>query len=219
MRVIVLNGWAASERAWSLCRFKRERIFSYLEELDGLPDRFVESSAAPVVLVGWSMGGSYALKLAVKYSNKIAGLVLVAATPRMMEDKEAGWRGMSKRRLKAFEAAAKMLEGGGLFGPPEGKPNPYESDSDENLARGLKYLEETDLRSSIEKFAASHPTLPVAIFQSERDGIVRPSNADFLARTFANSSLTMIAGSEHALPIFIPEEIDRAVERIVATYV
>lgn len=219
MRVIVLNGWAASERAWSLCRFTRERIFSYIEELDGLPDRFIESSDEHVIIVGWSMGGSYALKLAVKYPDKISGLVLVAATPRMMEDKEAGWRGMSEHRLKAFEAAAKMLGGGGLFGPPEGKPNPYEPDSDENLARGLKYLEETDLRSSVERFAASHPALPVAVFQSERDGIVRPSNADFLSKTFANSCLSMIAGSEHALPIAIPEEIDRAVERILAAYV
>lgn len=214
MRVLVLNGWAASERAWSLCSFKRERVFSYSEELDGVASRALEKGEGKAVLVGWSMGGSYALKLATQFPEKIGALVLVAATPRMMEEKSSGWKGMSERRLKAFEFAAKTMGGEGLFGPPPGKPNPYELDSDENLARGLKYLEETDVRNEVAAFASSHPSLPVAIFQSERDGIVRSSNAEWLKSVFPQASLEMVAGGEHALPIMIPEAIDRAVETL-----
>lgn len=216
MRVLVLNGWAASGRAWSLCAFPRERIFSYVEELEGIPGKALESGEGKAVLVGWSMGGSCALGLAAKHPEKIAGLVLVAATPRMMEEKETGWNGMSERRLKAFEYAAKTLGGEGLFGPPPGKPNPYEVDSDENLARGLKYLEETDLRESVASFAAANRSLPVAIFQSEKDGIVRPSNALWLKSVFPQATLEMVEGGEHALPIMIPEKIDRAVASMLS---
>ena len=38
MKTFVLNGWAASERAWDLCRFRRDRVFGYVEEMDGTDD-------------------------------------------------------------------------------------------------------------------------------------------------------------------------------------
>ena len=42
--VFVLNGWAASSHAWDLCRFPRERVFSYVEQLDGEPEKSMESA-------------------------------------------------------------------------------------------------------------------------------------------------------------------------------
>ena len=102
------------------------------------------------------------------------------------------------------------LLGEGFFGAPPGKPNPYQMDTDENLARGLRYLLETDLRAELETVA---PTIrcPVAIYHSEHDGIVRPENAAYLKRLFPQAALTMVPGTEHALPIFVPELIDRTV--------
>ena len=211
-KVFVLNGWAASEDAWSLCRFGRERVFSYVEQLDGEPERALEGED-DIVLVGWSMGGSGALRLALRWPEKIRGLVLVAATPRMMEDKPAGWRGMSERRLAALKKGLMMTGGGGLFGPPEGKPDPYMVDDEANLDRGLKYLVATDLRRPLlEASALREKGGRVWIFQSEHDGIVRPENAAFLAEVFGGAKVEIVPGVEHALPIFIPEKIDRAVE-------
>ena len=172
MKVFVLNGWAASERAWNLCSFPRERIFSYVEQMDGLPERAVEAEDG-VVLVGWSMGGSSALRLATAFPEKIGGLVLVAATARMMKDE--GRAGMSERRLAALELGLRMTCGEGLFGLPEGRPNPYAMDGDENLARGLDYLRTTDLRAGLSELKASgRLKCPVAVFQSEHDGIDAP---------------------------------------------
>jgi pimeloyl-ACP methyl ester carboxylesterase len=213
-KVFVLNGWAASEEAWSLCRFRRERVFSYVEQLDGLPEKVI-AAEDDVVLVGWSMGGSSAMRLALRWPEKIRGLVLVAATPRMMEDKPAGWRGMSERRLAALKKGLLMTGGGGIFGPPSGLPNPYIVDDEANLDRGLGYLVATDLRSSLlEGEALRTKGERVRIFQSERDGIVRPENATFLEEVFRGAKLQIIPGVEHALPIFIPEMIDRAVEEV-----
>ena len=248
--VFVLNGWAASPQAWDLCKFMRTRLFSYVEQLDGEPEKAMEG-AERVVLVGWSMGGSSALRLAVRWPEKVAGLVLIAATPRMMEEKETGWRGMSPRRLEALRYGLIMTKGVGIFGVPEGKPNPYLVDEPANLERGLKYLLETDLRAALAQLRATNheprtanhesrtanheprtanheprtanheprtanheprTTFPVHIFQSEHDGIVRAANADYLKKIFPQATVHIVPGTEHALPIFIPEQIDEAVD-------
>ena len=210
MKTFVLNGWAASEHAWDLCMFPRERIFGYVEQLDAKPEAALRGTDVGAVLVGWSMGGSTALRLALEFPEKIRGLVLVAATARMM--KAANWAGMSERRLAALELGLKMTKGEGFFGTPEGKPKVYMVDSDRNLKRGLEYLRTTDLRLRlIDLMASGKLHCPVRIFQSERDGIVRPENAKFLEAVFPGSLVEMIPGAEHALPVTIPDRIDAAV--------
>ena len=249
--VFVLNGWAASPHAWDLGAFRRPRgsaalprLFSYVEQLDGEPEKAI-GNAERCILVGWSMGGSSALRLAARFPEKIAGLVLIAATPRMMEEKETGWRGMSPRRLEALRYGLVMTRGAGFFGVPEGKPNPYLADEPANLERGLKYLLETDVRAELVLGASSlvlgaeqkhmdgsesnapstkhqapstrhqAPGTSIRIFQSEHDGIVRPENAAWLKSVFPQASVTMVPGTEHALPIFIPELIDEAVDSCI----
>ena len=198
--ILVLNGWAASPHAWDLCGFAGSklkapgfrfkgldvRLFSYIDQLDGLPEKAIDLSTSKFILVGWSMGGSSALRLACRFPARVAGLVLLAATPRMMEVKETGWRGMSPRRLDALRKGLELTHGEGFFGVPEGKPNPYLVDVSENLERGLKYLLDTDIRSDLERVFGSHSNIsfPVHIFQSERDGIVRPENAAYLKTIF-----------------------------------
>lgn len=53
--------------------------------------------------------------------------------------------------------------------------------------------------------------IPVFIFQSERDGIVRPQNADYLAAVFPQAKVIRVPGNEHSLPVTIPGQIDEAV--------
>lgn len=221
--VMVLNGWAASVQAWDLCPFMREQapdgnrpiLFSYIDQLDGKPEA-VLSAGGRFVVVGWSMGGSSALRLACRYPDRIAGLVLVAATPRMMEERETGWRGMSPRRLDALRRGLELTHGQGFFGIPEGRPNPYTTDTPENLERGLEYLLETDVRAEVGRVFSGGCGFPVHIFQSEHDGIVRSSNARWLKEVFPAAELTVAEGSEHALPVFLPEAIDGAVKGIVS---
>ncbi len=216
--VLVFNGWASSPHAWELCSFARERLFSYVEQLDGVPECYIDSIPAsrPLVLVGWSMGGSTALRLACRFRSRVAGLVLVAATPRMMEERETGWRGMSQHRLEALRYGLVVTGGAGFFGFPADKPNPYLLDAPANLERGLGYLLETDLRADLERAFSEPPRFPVYIFQSERDGIVHPANADYLRRVFGNARFTSVPGTEHALPVFINEALDAAVADCLA---
>lgn len=215
---MVLNGWAASPHAWDLCGFMRDSapdgslpaLYSYTDQLDGLPERAFEGGRRFVV-VGWSMGGSSALRMACRFPQQVAGLVLVAATPRMMEDRESDWKGMSPLRLEALRRGLELTHGQGFFGVPEGRPNPYMMDSDENLGRGLEYLLKTDLRADLERVFGGGCAFPVHIVQSERDGIVRSENAAWLKGVFPGAAVTMVPGGEHALPAWAPEAIDGAV--------
>ena len=122
---------------------------------------------------------------------------------------------MTPRRLEALSYGLRLTGGAGFFGTPEGVENPYDSTDEANLERGLKYLLETDLRASLEARAASF-RFPVAVFQSEHDGIVRPENAGYLKGIFPGADVRYVPGTEHALPIFIPELIDEAVSAIEA---
>ncbi len=213
-RILVFNGWAASPEAWSLSKhFNRFRIFDYLEQLDALPEEFLERSGRKFVFVGWSMGASSALRLATKYPRWVAGFVLIAPTPRMMEDKSCGWRGMSERRLDALRRGIEITHGEGFSVLPEGMPKPYRYDTDENLRRGLVYLHDTDIREDLRKIPQS---VPMFIFHSERDGIVRSENAVYLKSVFPGANVRMVPGTEHALSIFIPEEIDEAIDTCLA---
>ena len=217
MKIVVLNGWAASRSAWDLCGFSKRdvRIFSYLELLDGVAGKYIEELKEPFILVGWSMGGTWALGFAALHSAKIAGLVLVASTPRMMEEKTSGWKGMSERRLDAFLRGAEMMNGEPLFGVPEGKPNPYMADTVSNLRRGIVFLRDTDLRTQLE-MKREEFTFPVHIFQSERDGVVRADNVEWLKKIFPHAKVTLVPGNEHALSIMIPGEIDEAVDSCIS---
>ena len=207
MKVLVFNGWAAGPETWALCAFPHDWVFDYVEQLDGLPETVMEESDE-VVLVGFSMGGSTALRMWLKWPEKVKGMVLVSATPRMMEGEN--WKGMSERRLAALRLGTQMMF----------RDDPSPMYDERNMERGLDYLKTTDLRSQLLSISESGESVkrrnfPVFIFQSERDGIVRPGNAEFLKKVFPQAKVTMVPGNEHVLPIRIPELIDAAVFDII----
>lgn len=202
MKVLVFNGWAAGHETWNLCTFPHDWIFSYLEQLDGLPERVLDD-ADEVLLVGFSMGGVSALKLLMRAPEKVRGLVLVSTTPRMMEDKATDWKGLSPRRLAALKFGTEMLF--------REDPSPIYAEA--NLNRGLDFLQAHDLRAELRKFVVAYPcTFPVAVFHSERDGVVRPHNPAFFQAIFPQAVVTMVPGNEHVLPVTVPELIDAAVK-------
>ena len=219
MKCLVFNGWAAGPETWEFCTFGHDWLFSYVEQMDGLPEK-VMADIDEAVLVGFSMGSQTALKMLLKYPEKVGGLVLVSATPRMMEERkveveggggEVVWRGMSERRLAALRL--------GTLQAFRDDPSPMYDPA--NMDRGLEWLKATDLRAELVRAAGRETedgrrglTLPVAILQSEKDGIVRPNNAEFLKQVFPQAKVTWVPGNEHVLPVTVPELIDAAVSEV-----
>lgn len=211
-KVLVLNGWAAGDETWARCTFPCDRVFSYVDQLDGLPERALAAADA-VWLVGFSMGGNSALRLLLAAPEKVRGLVLVSTSPFLMEDKSVGWKGLSERRLAALRLGTRLVF--------EDDASPLFTDA--SLDRGLAYLRTSDLRAPLRAFARTLrgasvlSRLPVSVFQSERDGIVRPSNVDFLREVFPRATVTWVPGADHNLPLAIPGQIDDAVNRGLAS--
>ena len=212
MKVLVFNGWAAGPETWELTTFHRDWTFSYIEQMDGLPEKVAEGLEGPFLLVGFSMGGVFAMKFFLRDPSRVKGIVLVSSTPRMMEDKATGWKGMSARRLEAFRYGTKLI----FKGDPSPVYDPVQMD------RGLEHLVDTDLRASLEEYrrlTAQHPDAPVpavSIIHSERDGIVRPHNADFFKSIFPQAEVTFVPGAEHVIPITAPDAVDQAVAGCLA---
>lgn len=206
MKTLVFNGWAAGPETWRLTTFAHDWVFDYIEQLEGLPEK-VLAETEEALIVGFSMGGNSAMRMVLEFPEKIKGLVLVSTTPYMMEERDHEgkliWRGLSNRRLAALRLGTEMTF----------KHDPSPMYDTRQMARGLEYLKGTDLRGRLERIATK-TDFPVAIFQSEKDGIVRPHNAAYLQRIFPQAKVTMVPGAEHVLPIAIPELIDAAVKEI-----
>lgn len=138
MKCLVFNGWAAGPETWNLCRFPHDWVFDYVEQMDGLPER-VMADTDSALLVGFSMGGMTALRMLLRNPEKVCGLVLVSATPRMMEDCAAGWKGMSPRRLQALRLGTQMVF----------KDDPSPVYDERNMDRGIDCLKEMDVRAAL----------------------------------------------------------------------
>lgn len=216
LRTLVFNGWAAGAEIWEGTSFRRDWTFSYVEQLDGVPGRVMEDIHR-AVLVGFSMGGSNALKALLDMPEKVRGAVFVSASVRMMEERAEPapgekrgavlWRGLSERRFAALRLGTENIY----------RNDPSPVFSKENLGRGLGFLRSTDLRERLVEFRSDPRSreIPVAVISSERDGIVSPGNAAFLKAVFPQAYVFSVPGNEHTLPVTVPGIIDAAVAEVM----
>jgi pimeloyl-[acyl-carrier protein] methyl ester esterase len=166
-----------------------------------LPDR--------CVVVGWSLGGQYALEFARRAPERVRGLVLLASTPRFVAG--AGWEaGLKPALLQAFaeqlardwhatleeflalqtrgsrESAAVLAELHHAL-RAHGEPLP------EALVAGLAHLQTNDLRAAVP--AIDTPALVIA---GQHDRVTPPAAAEWLAATLPRADLTVLPRAGHA---------------------
>ncbi|OOG23096.1 pimeloyl-[acyl-carrier protein] methyl ester esterase [Thioalkalivibrio denitrificans] len=176
--------------------------------LDALADELAAELDPPVTVVGWSLGGLVALRLAERYRAQVSGVVLVAATPRFVQADD--WpHAMAADVLAAF---ARDLSGDyratlnrflalQFLGLPEraaglrdmkarclqAPPHPLA------LAQGLDMLRETDLRAG---FAALEQ--PVSVVLGAADTLVPAAVGDDLRRLRPETDIRVVQGAGHA---------------------
>lgn len=114
--VVMLHGWAMHTGVWRVfaeALAKRRQVICLdlpghgLSEsvqpytLDSVVDAiFAELPEQACTLVGWSLGGSVALRLTEKYPQRIKSLVLIASNPHFV--KTGLWQGMPVQALNEF---------------------------------------------------------------------------------------------------------------------
>ncbi len=150
------------------------------ENLAQISDEIVEGlDSQPFYVIGWSLGGAIALDMATRYSNRVQGVILLAANPCFVE--QADWAGML---LETFDAFAEQLHANSaatlqrflalqLQGSPQFLKEvkarfalhiPSDTPS---LETSLQLLKKNDLRENLKNL-----TCPIAAILSDNDALI-----------------------------------------------
>lgn len=173
-------------------------------------------------VIGWSMGGMLAQRLAA--NSSVYGMVLISTGSRFVRPKEErskGWtkasllrmeRGLAENRERVWRDFFKSV-------PTEKerkeKKNTFLAEqvsqwSTESLMAGLAYLREEDCRPLFHSL-----NCPMTIIHGKNDVIWPFAAGAELAESLPQAELVPIENCGHAPPIFYPEIVTLAVQRMV----
>ncbi len=208
-RALPLPGYAGSEAAFSL------------EEIaDDLSAQLEEGT----VLIGWSLGGHAAVRIAQACPEKVARLILIAATPCFV--KRDDWpHGVAAEVFDQF-AASLAADYAGTIRRFLSLQAQGSSEMREVLAQlrrrlldqprpgrgvleaGLEILQGTDLRESIPQLAAN-----LTLIHGTGDKLAPLSAARWLADAVPGARLHEIQGAGHAPFLSHPEQVSELIAR------
>ncbi len=177
--------------------------------LDTLARTLLQDMPARSVVLGWSLGGMVAQRLAALAPERVAKLILVGSSPRFCRDED--WpEAMPPAILDAFESQMKGDAATTLYrflaiqslGGEDARaqvallkrfiaerPLPTE----QTLRQGLALLRHGDVRPHL---AEIHQ--PACLIQGEQDTVVPASAARRLAGLLPNAELHVLPGCAHA---------------------
>jgi len=222
--LVLIHGWGlhsgifdtvtdALSRTWrvtlvDLPGHGRSQDVALEPDLPRLAAQIAHAVPARAVWLGWSLGGLAAMQHAIDRPQDPRGLILVASTPRFIED--AGWAGISPETLRAFGLGLQgdflgtlrrflALQVQGCDGHTDllrrlkqqmlRRPPPRP----EALAAGLTLLRETDLRPRLGRIAR-----PALLIYGEHDRIVPARTVRAFLRRLAAARAHCLKGAGHA---------------------
>jgi len=238
--LVLLHGWAMHSGIWGglvadLARRHRVHAvdlpghgFSAPEPsftIEGVVrslDAAFAAERSPLTVIGWSLGGQIALVWALAHPERIARLVLVAATPRFVtgdgwehampgetlqrfgDELGVAWKATVLRfltlQMRGSEhghatLAAMRAE---LFA--RGEPSPH------TLTEALAVLSTTDLRADVGRIAQ-----PALVIAGDRDTLTPATAGEWLAAAMENGRCARIDGAAHAPFLSHPDEFGKAI--------
>jgi pimeloyl-[acyl-carrier protein] methyl ester esterase len=240
--LVMLHGWGMNLRVFDLLRqdlatreswaidlpgHGRSPWWPAAERFDVQRDAVLAALPPRCVLVGWSLGAKLALSIAADFPQRVAALVLIAATPRHMQ--AVDWpQGMNSEALRAFRRAleqdwqrtlddfiwlqlrgsrhaeeSRQVLAAALIA--QGEPQPPA------LAAGLALLDCVDLRAAVRRIR--QPTL---IITGQHDRVTSPEAARWLASTMADARLVELPRAGHAPLVSHHAEVAAAMREFLA---
>ena len=198
--LVLLHGWGMNQGIWKLVQPELEFLYSGTVKTFDLPG-FGNSLCSPhpytlhaaakqlskqlkpqSILVGWSLGGLFALYIAKHWPEKVSKVILVASTPFFAE--QADWPGISENVLNQFKEQLindrdKTIErflAIQAMGSDSAKTdikqikkllNDFDAPKSEALNAGLDILQNEDLRTLF-----SHCAVPISGIFGRLDALV-----------------------------------------------
>lgn len=189
-------------------------------------DKIQASIEKPSILVGWSLGGLVATDLAIRYPDKVKGLITVASSPCFVakekcETEVARWPGIEPNVLKMFhqqlaQDAKKTIEGFlkiQAMGSPHVRQDiktirdlvmQHEQPSTNTLDESLALLETVDLRNQLINIE-----VPCLRLYGKLDGLVPKAVIELITGLMPNSDYHVFDKASHAPFISHPSEFNQ----------
>ncbi|MDR9504509.1 alpha/beta hydrolase [Brevibacillus agri] len=229
--ILWLTGWGMPDSCWEQVRRQLPCALHLAPDFSRVsrPEEFyeaVEQTARSVagkelVVVGWSMGGLLALRLAA--SRPVAGLVLVGATMRFVREsaeRDRGWGAAVLQRMKRLlpkdreRIMAQFAEQ--MLTAKERGQNRVDTGtagaqwSQQALLAGLDYLAREDCRHK-----AASLSCPAVVIHGTDDLICPLAAGEELAGALPAAEFVRLQDCGHAPHIFYPDVVGTAVTRMV----
>jgi len=240
--LLFIHGWLMSHRVWVLqaslasgyrvialdlpghgCAGTSE--FSYASCCEAIALLIDRLKLERVIVVGWSMGAQIAIKAYASLHARIAGMVLVGATPSFCRNSHfpsglepAAARSMGLRLKRSYSRTAGEFFNS-MFSPAEagaidvkllaskvfsGLP------SLDVAVTALQELVTSDLRSHLQSIVS-----PVMLIHGTEDKICLPGASMFMAEKIPMATIELIPSAGHAPFLANPERFNRTLSSFV----
>ncbi|MDQ8024307.1 MAG: alpha/beta fold hydrolase [Moraxellaceae bacterium] len=173
------------------------------------------------VVLGWSLGAMLAMTLAARHAQRVARLVLIAATPGFVARPDwphaldaatvQGFRDSFMRdatRTQRRFVALQTMGDDNRHGVSDELERHAEDVATEHasMANGLRLLATADLRKELPS-----PALPALLIHGQGDALMPPAASDWLAARWHASRMLRIEGCGHAPHLSRPQEVAAAI--------
>lgn len=214
--LVLFHGWAFTHAVWQpIEAFLSSHYTLYQLDLPGFgqsdwmgwddfKQRLFEKVPVPCAVLGWSLGGLYAMRLAIEATDRISHLVAVAASPCFVAKQH--WPGVPASRFEQFyhhfkDNPAQCVKN---FIAAQGEQIVFDTSHiriTQGLHPGLEYLTQWDLSTAL--YAYSNPA---AFIFGRRDAIVPAAIMQTMQREYPNFNYHMISKAAHSPFLSHPDE-------------
>lgn len=234
--LVFVHGWGQAAQTWhaqiDYFGARHKVLAANLSGHGGAPDRPAEDwedallealPDEPAILVGWSLGGMLALSVAARHPERLAGLVLLSATPSFR--RRPGWRyGCADQVLERFRTGlqqdaarlldrffAMMLQGDKLdrenyLNIVRHTVDRRHPASKQGLEAGLQLLDTLDLREGLSGIDVS-----TLVVHGAADTITPVGASRYLAERIPGAKLRIMPAG-HAPHLTRPQAFDELLE-------
>lgn len=205
--LVFFHGWGFSHKIWlPLAHQLRDRFQLFLVDLPGtgatpisswevFKEALLQQLPPRFVVVGWSLGGLYAMRLAIEEPARVDQLIAFSSSPRFIQ--EHGWPGVPLETFRQF--FVKLKENPLLtladFVALQSRNQYIFKDACpriDGLEHGLTVLETWDLRNFLPVF-----TKPASFLFGRLDSITPPETIEAMQALYPQFEYRLIKKASH----------------------